>query len=164
MPRLELYRDFVERWTHSDYRPKPESGGGLDRVEHEFGFRFPIAYREYMIGFGAGGPTIALLNAIVELNLDMNDLGEMYSSQEVIQATTDGRTAGLPAELVAIAADSSGNQFCLNLQECGMDPKEDSPIWFFDHDFGEKERIADGFEAWLRGYCELPEGDYDHGA
>ncbi|HZF28241.1 MAG TPA: SMI1/KNR4 family protein [Gammaproteobacteria bacterium] len=155
MRRLDLYRAFVEKWTHPQYRPVPATPDALDAVEREFKIALPAAYREYMTNFGAGGPTSDLLHSIVEADLDTHDLGQIYSPDGIGKMTTGWRRNGMPEELVAVAGDGMGNQFCFHIGECGDMRKDDARVWFFDHDVLQAEDTANGFEEWIREFYEV---------
>ena len=60
----------------------------------------------------------------------------------------------MPSGFIAIANDCMGNFFCYRLSDC-RGPESEAPIWFFDHDFVEVERIFDNLEQWLGSYAAL---------
>jgi hypothetical protein len=144
------FRDFVEKWTHPDYRPMPETESSLARLERQFALKLPIAYRHYMLRFGSGGTTKSLLHSIAERALEVNDVSEIHSVEKVIELTKAWRDQGLPIDYVAIASDCAGNEFCLQVSDCQTEGQQDAAIWFFDHDFQTVEKEADSFVHWLR--------------
>ena len=156
MNRKSLYIAFVEKWTHPEYRPVPQSEHSLNAAEEELGVKFPASYREYMMDHGAGGPTSQLLDAIVEHELDIHDLGEIYSVDSIVETADGMKRAGLPDGFVAIAADSLGNKFCFSVEECGRTTLKDAPVWLFDRESGTIDRIANGFEEWIDDCLRIP--------
>ena len=103
-----------------------------------------------MLAVGLPRPTIALLDAIVERELDLASLGDFYSPDEIVTETIDWRERGLPAELVVFAGDESGNKFCFP-----ADRSAGEGVWFFDHDFGTIREIALSFGAWIEELCAV---------
>ena len=148
------YPVFVDRWTHPDYRPDPTAASVLDVVERELSFVCPIAYREFLEGYGAVSTTSALLEHIVEGELDLSDVSGFLSPADIGAVTMSWRTAGLPEELVAFASDSCGNLYCFHRND-GIERGNDAMVYFFDHDFGECDCLEISFRDWIRTYAEL---------
>ena len=101
----------------------------------------------------------AVLDAIVDRALDVNDLSDLYSPAEIIRQTRDFRAFGMPDHLIAIASDCSGNQFCFDETELKAGSADGPAIWFFDHDFGTTAKIAPDFEAWIDAFCAIEPSD-----
>lgn len=151
---MELAR-FNRIWASTDYPPTPVTEEELASVEQRFGVCLPADYREAVLSVGLPWPKIALLDAIVERELDVHSLNELYSPLEIIEYTIDWRKIGMPEQLVAFASDDSGNKFCFDadrLKEGGADGRT---IWFFDHDFGTVDQIAESFDAWIAAFCDI---------
>lgn len=139
---------FIARWVHPDFPPTPVSEEALGEVEARFGFAFPGDYRQAVLRFGLVAPTIALLDAIVDGELDMEDLSELFDPTDIVTSTEDWRDMGLPGDMVAFASDCGGNLFCFRT--------DGGPaISFFDHDFETIREISPSFDAWIDRYCEI---------
>lgn len=142
---LEL---FIARWMHPDHPPEPVSDEGLAAVEARFDFAFPTDYREAVLRFGLVSPTIELLDAIVDRELDMADLSELLDPAEMVKSTEAWREMGLPENMVAFGSDCMGNLFCFRT--------DGGPaIFFFDHDFETTRELAPSFALWIEGYCAI---------
>lgn len=140
---------FVELWMHPDYPPRPVSESDLRAVERDLGFNFPLDYRDAVIRVGLVSPTIELLDAIVDRELDMADLSALLEPDDILATTEAWRDMGMPAELVAFATDCTGNLFCFRT--------DGGPaIIYFDHDFGTTRKIAPSFTKWIDDFCALP--------
>jgi hypothetical protein len=139
---------FISQWMIPEYPPKPVTDAGLMRVEQCFGFGFPSDYRGEVLRYGLVSPTIALLDAIVDGELDMADLSDLLDPDAMIESTEDWHTMGLPAEFVAFATDSGGSLFCFRTD--GGDA-----IFYFDHDFGTVREIAPSFTDWILSFCRI---------
>jgi hypothetical protein len=139
---------FIAGWMHPDYPPRQVSEQDLAAVEMRFGFEFPPDYRDAVPRFGLVAPTIALLDAIVDRQLDMVALSELLDPAEMIASTEGWREMGLPADLVAFASDGCGNLFCFRTDG-------DGTIFYFDHDFGTVRPAAPSFAGWIDDYCAL---------
>ncbi len=152
----EQFEQFIERWTHPDYRPEPTPAADLDSVEAEFGTLFPASYRAFLEKFGPVGTTAALLELIVERELDLSDVSEFYEPDGIKSQTLGWRDLGLPAEFVAFAGDCQGNLFCFSLAPStdGRRPA-DTSVWYFDHDDAEITNLNVDFTQWVVKFGKL---------
>lgn len=151
---------FVERWTIPDYPPEPVREVDLHNAEQQLGVRFPTDYRSAVLSVGLPRPTIALMDAIVERDLDVHAVGDFFAPKDVIDNTLAWRQLGLPDRFVAFASDDCGNKFCFAADQLEDQSAADKPIWFFDHDFDTVEEIAPSFAAWIDAFCCIePLGD-----
>lgn len=146
---------FVQKWTSSRYPPVPVCPADLERAEHELGIRFPCEYREAMLSVGVPQPTIALLNSICEWDLAVQSVSDFYDPKQIVKETLAWRELGMPEQLVAIAGDGGGNQFCFDSCRLATQSYDKGALWLFDHEFGEIELVAIGFDAWIAAFCEI---------
>lgn len=140
---------FAEKWTSADYPPEPVAEVDLQLTERRLVVRLPEEYRRAILAVGRPRPTIALLNAIVERELDLHSVCDFYSPQEIVEETLGWREIGMPEQLIAFASDDCGNKFCFDGSQLESGAPDAGAIWFFDHDFGTTDQIAIGFEAWI---------------
>lgn len=141
---------FITLWTHPDYPPRSVAEDDLARVEEKFGTTFPEDYRSDVLNFGLPHTSMALLDAIVDRDLDLFEVSTFLSPDEIESDTEAWRDIGLPDHLVAFATDCAGNLFCFSTNARG---EAQDTIFHFDHDFGTVERVADSFKDWIAGYC-----------
>lgn len=141
---------FIALWTHPDYPPDPVFKGELENAEGRLGTRLPADYRTAVLQIGLPRPTIALLDAIVDRELDLRDVSEFLSPSEIVSVTEDWRNLGLPKELVAFATDCMGNLFCFQI---ATDDREPVSVVFFDHDDQNVNVIAPSFTQWITEFC-----------
>ena len=141
---------FIALWTHPDYKPDPVSKGELDSAEGRLDTRLPADYRTAVLQVGLPRPTIALLDAIVDRELDLKDVSEFLSPAEIVSVTEDWRDLGLPEQLVAFATDSMGNLFCF---PTAVNTAKQVPVFFFDHDARTMDVIAPSFTQWIEVFC-----------
>jgi cell wall assembly regulator SMI1 len=146
---------FTEIWTSGDYPPEPVAEADLRGVEQRLDVRLPEDYRQAVLRVGLPRPTIALVDAIVERELDLHSLGDFYSPAEIIEETIAWREIGMPEGLVAFASDGSGNKFCFDADRLNKGSAEAAAIWFYDHDFGTSDRIAASFADWIEEFCRV---------
>jgi len=139
---------FLKKWGSSDYLPDRVADAELRTVEEKLGWRLPDDYRNGVLEVGLPRPTLALLDTIVDRELDMHAIGDFYSPVEILEETFAWRELGLPDELIAFASDGLGNKFCFSRADNGA-------VWFFDHDLLTIERVALSFADWLAAYCNI---------
>lgn len=140
---------FIALWMNPNYPPRPVEEAGLREVERHFGFAFPEDYRAAVLAHGLLSPTIALLDVIVDGEIDMADLNHMLAPDRIVASTEDWREMGLPPDKVAFATDCSGNLFC-------FDTAASDQVFLFDHDFGTIRPVAATFASWIDAFCSLP--------
>lgn len=143
---------FISLWTHPDYAPEPVDASGLESVEHHLQTKLPLDYRKAILEFGLPRPTIELLEAICDRELDLHDVSEFLGPQEIVQVTEDWRDLGLPDELFAFATDCMGNLFCF---PSDPDVNREQPVFYWNHDSKEVTAVASSFSFWIEGYCRL---------
>jgi len=149
--KMNLSR-FTALWTHPDYSPDPVSKVELESAEDRLDTRLPADYRAAVLEVGLPRPTIALLDAIVDRELDLRDVSEFLSPVEIVSVTEDWRDLGLPEELVAFATDCMGNLFCFPTT---ADAGASVPVVFFDHDDRTVDVIAPSFTRWIEELCRV---------
>jgi cell wall assembly regulator SMI1 len=149
------YQRFIDTWTYPDYRPGPTLLAALDAVEQQLATVLPRSLRDFLAAYG---PVSApgLLGAVVEQDLEIEDLSEFLGPDDMVELTQGWRGQGLAAHLVAFATDSSGNLFCF---EEASERADDAQVWFFDHDFQTNESLGLTFAQWLDRYADLTPAD-----
>lgn len=146
-------RDFIGLWTSQSYPPDKVSLAELDAAEARLQTRLPIDYRNAVLEFGLPRPTIALLDTIVDHELDLSDASDFLAPNEIVAETEGWREAGMPQDLVAFASDCCGNKFCFAISDA---QQPEQAVIFWDHDFNSVETIAPSFDRWIETYCTLP--------
>ena len=141
---------FIALWTHPDYTPDPVPEDDLSNAEGRLQTRLPTDYRKAVLQFGLPRPTIELLGAIVDRELDLRDLSEFLTPAEIVSVTEDWRDLGLPEKLFAFATDCMGNLFCFPTEAAD---RGEVPVFFFDHDERTVEVIAPSFTRWIEEFC-----------
>ena len=146
---------FTEIWTSGHYPPELVAEADLRRVEERLGVQLPEDYRQAVLEVGLPRPTIAILDAIVDRQLDLHDLADFYSPTEIIEETISWREIGMPEQLIAFASDGGGNKFCFDANQLKNGSADGYAIWFFDHDFGTVDQVAASFDAWIDAFCQV---------
>jgi cell wall assembly regulator SMI1 len=141
---------FISLWTHPDYAPDAVTEGELERVERRLETRLPADYKSAVLQFGLPRPTIELLDAIVDRQLDLREVSDFLGPAEMVTVTKDWRDLGLPEELVAFATDCMGNLFCFS---AAAEAFGEMPVFFFDHDERSVDVVAPSFTQWVDDFC-----------
>jgi len=143
---------FIALWTHPDYAPDRVAEKEVEYAEGRLRTHLPSDYRDAVLQFGLPRPTIELLDAIVDRELDLRDVSGFLSPSDMVTRTESWRDLGLPEELVAFATDCMGNLFCFPT-DTGI--SKGQSVFFFDHDSGEVEVIAPSFSHWIDEFCRV---------
>jgi len=143
---------FIALWTHPQHPADSVSREELEGAERRLRTSLPPDYRNAVLQFGLPRPTIELLGAIVDRQLDLRDVSDFLSPAEMASVTQDWRDLGLPEQLVAFATDSMGNLFCFPTEP---DASGAAPVFFFDHDSRTVELIAPSFARWIDDFCSV---------
>lgn len=157
----DLYQTFVQKWVSDGAAPPPESDHELKRVEKEFDLRLPLDYREFIERFGAVDVDMALLDSIDAQELEIRDLAELYSAEDVMARTRELRRGGMRDDLVAIGRDCSGNAFCFRTGDCRGPARRGVPVWFFDQERGAADLEFESFESWIGALAQLEPAEYE---
>jgi hypothetical protein len=147
--RMSLNR-FIVLWTHPGYPPDRVSEEALEAAERRLQTRLPTDYRNAVLECGLPRPNIELLNTIVDRQLDLRDVSGFLGPREVASETEEWRDLGSPEGLVAFATDCVGNLFCFPTE---ADAASEVPVFYFDHDLGTVEVIAQSFTRWIDEFC-----------
>lgn len=152
--RSRLYRSFTSKWGHPDYPPDPESEETLAEAEEQLGLALPGAYRQFMLEVGPFISSGDMLRAVTAAELDVPEVSEFHAARDVAPATLAWRRSKLPQELVTIASDGSGNQFCIRPPESSS-PAADGPVWIWRHESDQAEQVAASFTGWLSQLLQI---------
>lgn len=144
--------DFTKKWCLDTHPPTPVLRERLDEAESQLGVNFPNDYRFQILSVGLPSPTLALLSAISDHDIDMHDLSSLYQPDELVSVTRGWREIGMPEHLVAIGGDSFGSHFCFDERDLKNGKLAKSPVYHWDHDFDYTENVAPSFSAWIGKY------------
>lgn len=156
---MNTLNDFARKWCHPDHPPTAVNADDLLVAERKLGVVFPEDYKSAVLAVGLPSPTLALLSAIDDKDLDLRGLADLLSPGEVVEETFGWRESGMPRNLIAIGSDDSGSKFCFDENDLKGQSVASAPIYFWDHDFDETERVSDSFSAWIGSYL----GDWSLG-
>lgn len=143
---------FITLWMHPDTAPDPVSATDLEGVERRLETQLPSDYKDAILQFGLPRPSIDLLDAICDRELDVRDVSDFLGPKEVVQVTEDWRDLGLPDELVAFATDCMGNLFCFPTD---LNSDREQPVFFWNHDSKQVDTVASSFTRWIEDFCRL---------
>jgi hypothetical protein len=143
---------FISLWTHPDSVPDTVGASDLEDLERRLETQLPLDYRDAILQFGLPRPTIELLDAICDRELDLSDVSDFLDPKEIVQVTEEWRELGLPEELFAFATDCMGNLFCFPTD---TNSGREQPVFFWDHDSKQVETVASSFTRWIEDYCRL---------
>ena len=155
--RTSLYRQFVERFrpATSGCRVVSVTPGDIDAAESVLGCALPTSYRTFVTEVGAGD------NDVPDNPRFM--VAEIWQPELIVRQVKDEWWAPIPPILTckeAIASDvawkhltpfaseqSHGFWFCF---PHALARSDDAPVFYFNHDGGDIEPVADGFDHMIQ--------------
>ncbi len=149
---MELLK-FAEMWCDDDNRPDQVEETDLRSVETEYSISLPEDYFSQVVAVGLPWAP-ALLEAILDRNLDLHDLSSLCSPKEIVEETEGWRPIGMPDHLLVIGGDCMGNKFCFDIPELSDGVKPSAAVFFWDHDFDETTKISGSFSEWIASYID----------
>jgi hypothetical protein len=160
MSREEVHSSFVRRFSDLPLKPAaPVTADDLHRVEEELEVTFPTAYLAFLTVYGSVF-TPSVLDLVTGGDSEQPpegasfDVREFFEPKQIIETHRLYSSGGMEAWLVPVAMDCMGNVFGFKREEHHSRP-DDSPVFFFDHDFCKIHQEADSFDAWLTSFLRL---------
>ena len=144
-------RSFQEKWGQAEYPPDTVSDSDLRKAGEQLEWQIPEDYAQAVLEAGLPRPMIALLDVIVDDELDIFDVSDFLNPDEIVERTKSRHEIGLPIHLVAFASDCSGNLFAFSRAP----EAAPSEVWFWDHDFDETRKLSATFGQWLDLYLAI---------
>ncbi len=149
---MVILQRLAALWGSDDYPPEKVTLQALAQVERELGFVFPDDYRAAVLSVDLPRPTIALLESVLEQDIEFSVVNNFFQPHDIIETTQSWHKIGLRKDLIAFANDCSGNLFCF--------PSSDSlrvagTVWLWDHDFDEVDEVAKTFGDWVFDMCAI---------
>jgi hypothetical protein len=155
--RTSLYRQFVDRFrpAASRCRVARVTQADIDAAESVIGCTLPTSYRTFVTEVGAGE------------NDEPDDLSlrvaEIWEPELIVRQVNEEWWAPIPADLTGgqpVASDVAWNHLTpfASEQSHGFwfcfprvpDRPDDAPVFFFNHDGGDIERVAEGFDDMIQ--------------
>jgi hypothetical protein len=152
MRDMEMIREFVDRWNLNDTLCRA-TADEIRHVERELGISLPAAYTYLVREFG-DLYTPSSLNAMMEQRIDFPDVQDFDLPLIALESTRACVRAGMPEGYFGFAWDCMGNRFCFRCDDCRAG-REETPVWYFDHDVLEMREISVSFTEWLAFYARL---------
>ena len=160
MSRVEIHSTFVRRFSGARLKPAaPVTADDLHRVEEELKVTFPTAYLAFLTHYGPVF-TPSVLELVTGGDSEQPpegasfDVREFFQPNQIIETHRLYSSGGMEDWLVPVAMDGMGNVFGFKREEHHSRP-DDSPVFFFDHDFCKIRQAADFFDAWLASFLRL---------
>ena len=153
---LAEFKTFVRSWVHPDYRPAPVLPEALDRAEARFETHLPRSYRECMINVGPASAGLSLLSTIADRRLDIPDIHDFLTPEELIETTADWREFGLQEDMIAFATTGEGDLYCFEQVPQNASVPDDALVWYFDHEERIVESLDLSFSQWITLYASIP--------
>ena len=172
--RVAAFRAFEERFRKprgypAPPPPVPVSDEAVDAVERDLRCRLPDSYRHFVTAVGPC-QVRGLGDAWIGTDGVPVPFETLWHPADIVKQCGEEWLAPIPAELAGgeavdsdvawkyllpFASDGLGNWHCFRRQSA---PADDLPVYYFDHDGGDIEPIANGLDDLIRQYLRvLPE-------
>jgi len=149
-----IFKTFIEKWAIGDQR-QPLTTAEVTTLEKGLGASLPLSYRQFLMTVGPVSMSLALLDSIVDQQLDIAGVQDFYDPAQVLWETRAWQPLGLPEDLFAIASDGAGNKFCLPIPETAKGAADDASVWFFDHEEPEAYDTEVPFTEWIAMFANI---------
>jgi hypothetical protein len=156
MERAVLFKKFVESWATIE-PSRPETKGGIVRVEDHFGIRLPASFREFVLTHGAIH-TCDLHTAIAHSDSNLREVHRFWPLDSVIESTEQFVDAGMSCMYIGFASDHLGNLFGFKVKECRRPGSDDAPVWFYNPNNNVVHQVAVGFTQWITEFVKVSKG------
>ncbi|MSU58249.1 MAG: SMI1/KNR4 family protein [Pedosphaera sp.] len=154
MTRAQIHDRFVAEF-HDQSRVTPATLADLATIEQELGTVLPQSYLSFMQEHGAVR-TPSLLDLVVNTEAELWVISNFIAPADVVRDTRGYWSGGMSDDLIGFADDGMGDLFCFRRLPVGTARPDDSPVWFFDHEFCDHIRqLADSFDDWMFSYLKL---------
>lgn len=146
---MEIFNKFRVNFNKNRELEKA-SESDIERLETELNIKLPIEYKLFISEYG-NIYTPEILDKIVDNDIDLNDIQEFWTVKTIINDKQNEWTAKISINIIPIASDCMGNIFAFLAADLNKE-KENSPVYFFDHDFDSLKRVAHSFSEWINNY------------
>jgi hypothetical protein len=149
---MTALNQFAKRFNKSD-DAKASTQVDIVRLEHEFQISLPNDYKIFLSKFGNIW-TPDILNLVVDNELDINDVQQFWTIEEIIYDKHNEWTSNLSLDIIPFASDCMGNIFAFLRQDI-QSPTDTTNVYFFDHDFDTIEKISNSFTDWIEEFNKI---------
>jgi hypothetical protein len=146
---MENFDLFFEKFNKSD-TVENTLGSKIDELEKLYHIHLPIDHKDF-IGKYSSMWTPDILDIIVDNDIELNDVQEFWSVEEIIEDRKSGFTSIQKDDLIGFASDCMGNVFAFKKAELNIENPQ-ANVYFFDHDMDTLAIEAPSFTAFVERY------------
>ena len=143
---------FVKNWGSKDSMV-PIPSGDIAELELKLNAVLPDSYKYLIASYGlVHSPNV--LTKTCDLGVEISQVQDFLSLDDVFSLSQLYEMTGMPKGHVLFASDCKGNMFCFKLADCATQQK-DLPVWYFDRNLCEINKVSNGFVQWLEEFNRL---------
>ncbi|SHJ62600.1 SMI1 / KNR4 family (SUKH-1) [Maribacter aquivivus] len=153
---MQIFRDFLDNYDSNDDLKKVSSSD-VAKLESEFNIYLPNDFKIFLVDYGTPW-TPDILNIIVDNEIDLNDVQNFWSIENIILDKKSEWTSKILTGIIPFGSDCMGSIYgflTLDLKE----KKESVPVYFFDHDFDTVTKVAESFSEWIDQFIRIKTDD-----
>lgn len=143
---------FVKNWGSKSVMV-PINIDDITELESKLDTPLPDSYK-YLISTYGLVHTPNVLTKIIDLNVDISEVQDFLSLDDVFTLSQLYEMGGMPKGHVLFASDCKGNMFCFNVVDC-KDNQTDAPVYFYNYGLGSVTQISPSFTLWLEAFNKL---------
>jgi hypothetical protein len=126
----------------------------IQSLERILQIKLPEDFKLFMNNYGTLW-TPHILNIIVDNEIEMDDIQQFWSAEEILEDNKSGITNQIEvADLIPFASDCMGNIFAFKSFDLKME-RQTANVYFFDLDFNEMRLVANSFTALIEDFNGL---------
>lgn len=149
---LIQFSKFASSFNQNE-ETKVASVQDIEHLETTLNIILPQDFKLFMHQYGNLW-TPDILDIIDDNDIDMNDIQEFWSVDEIIDDKKEGFTNAISEDLIPFAIDCMGNIYGFKTRDLKIQ-RATAEVFFFDHDFDEVTGIADSFTALIEKFNAL---------
>ena len=143
---------FIKNWG-SKHTMVPIATQDITCLEEQLDAFLPDSFK-YLISTYGLVHTPNVLTRICDLGVDVSEVQDFLNLDDINALSKLYEMSGMPKGHILFASDCKGNMFCFKRDDC-LIKRKDAPIWFYHHDLGTIEKVANSFTQWIQQFNDL---------
>ena len=149
---LILFSKFANSFNKND-ETQTASLHDIQLLENTFGIKLPEDFKLFVINYGNLW-TPDILDIIVDNDMDINDVQQIWTIDEIIEDKISGVSEQIKENLIPFASDCTGNIYAFKSSDIKKE-KLMAKVYFFDLDLDKLYPVANSFTDLIEEFNSL---------